>query len=204
MAATKKILKLTHNDANVKITSASADTATISVGTDLKLGSESVATGVVSTTVGAGGSGYTAPPQVVFTTSPGFSGWGAQAVAILAADAVSTVQMTNYGTGYTAAPAVSFVPVGTGGTGASGTAVLGTGARVTIEKVLWSVQTGSGSLTVTRNSEAVLTLFGSGEMDLNAKGMVEDQNNSHDIAVAFAGSGGTCFLKLRKVDGYEG
>jgi len=204
MAATKKILKLTHNDANVKITSASADSATISVATDLKLGSETIASGVVSVTMGTTGTGYTAPPQVVFSTATGFSGWGAQGVAVLSTGAVTAVQMTSYGSGYTAAPAVSFIPVGTGGTGAVGTAVLGTGARVTIEKLLWSVQTGTGSMSVTRNSEAVLTVYGTGEMDLNAKGMVEDQNNSFDIVVAFGGSGGSCFLKLRKVDGYEG
>src|SRR5574343_533634 len=110
MAATKKILKLTHHDATVKVTAASADNATVSVGTDLKLGSETITT-----------------------------------------------------------------------------------AKVSIEKLLWSVSHSAGTLTITRNSEVIATLYGTGEMDLNAKGMVEDSQSGSDLVVAFAGSGGTVF-----------
>lgn len=40
MAATKQVLKLTHNEAVVKVTNPTADTATIDLQTDLKLASE--------------------------------------------------------------------------------------------------------------------------------------------------------------------
>lgn len=121
MAATKVIQKLTHNEANVKITNATADTATIDLQTDLLLGSESL-------------------------------------------DASQTVN---------------------------------------IDKVFWSVGYAAGnSVTITRNSVAIATLFGSGEMNLNANGMVDDHNNTHDIVVTFAGTGGTVYLKLKKTKGY--
>jgi hypothetical protein len=202
MAALKKILKLTHNDANVKITSASADSATVGIQTDMKLGSESFSMGVVSVALSTGGSGYTAPPQVLFTPV-GTGGSDASAVAVLTSGVVTDVRVTNYGSGYTAAPTVAFVPAGTGGTGAVGTASLYTAARVAIEKIMWSVSPVSGaSMTITRNAEAVAVLYGSGEMDLNARGMTDDTHAAYDIGVAFAGSGGTAYLKLKKVSGY--
>lgn len=70
--------------------------------------------GVYKITVGASGSGYTAPPSV---TLSGGGGTGASAVAQMAGTNVQAVLVTNAGTGYTAAPSVSFA--GGGGTGAS-------------------------------------------------------------------------------------
>jgi len=203
MAATKRILKLTHNDANVKIITASADNATVGLLTDLKLGSESVSQGVVTVGLGNGGSGYTSAPQVVFTPA-GTGGTDAAAIAILnATGSVTAVNVTNYGSGYTAAPAVSFVPAGTGGTGATAAAALYTGARVAIDKIMWSTSPVAGaSITLTRNSEAIAVLFGSGEMDLNAKGMTDDSQAAYDIVCTFAGTGGTAYLKLKKVSGF--
>jgi len=202
MAATKKILKLTHGDANVKITSTAADTATIGIQTDLKLGSESFSLGVVAVALSTGGSGYTAPPQVVFNPV-GTGGTDASAVAVLTSGAVSEVRVTNYGSGYTAPPGVSFIAIGTGGSGAAGTASLYTGARVAIDKIMWSVSPVAGSyMTLTRNSEAVATLYGTGEMDLNARGMTDDTHAAYDILATFTGSGGTAYLKLKKVSGY--
>jgi hypothetical protein len=123
MAAIKQVLKLTHNEAVVKITNATADNASIDLQTDLKLTDE----------------------------------------------------------------------------------VLESNQTVHISKILFCVSPVSGaSITVTRNSVAEATLFGSGEFDFSANGMAESHNATHDITVTFAGTGGTVYLKLKKVDGYEG
>lgn len=120
MAARKVIQKLTHNEANVKITNATADNAVIDIDVDLKLASETIGT-----------------------------------------------------------------------------------PRVTIDKIFYSVSPVSGaSITITRNTVAIATLFGSGEINLNANGMTDDEQPAHDITVTFAGTGGTVYLKLKKVEGY--
>lgn len=69
---------------------------------------------VVTVSVLAGGSGYTAPPSVTFSSG------GASAIAMLAGTAIDSVRVVSGGTGYTAAPTVSFS--GGGGTGASAVA----------------------------------------------------------------------------------
>ncbi len=123
MAAQKIISKLAHNEANVKITNASADTATVDLQTDLKLSTE-------------------------------------------------TLEATQY---------------------------------VNIDKLVWSVSPVAGaSITITRNAVAIATLFGSGEMNLSAFGMTDDQLNTYDITVTFASTGGTLYMKLKKLTGYEG
>ncbi len=123
MAAQKIISKLAHNEANVKITNASADTATVELQTDLKLSTE-------------------------------------------------TLEATQY---------------------------------VNIDKLVWSVSPVAGaSITITRNAVAIATLFGSGEMNLSAFGMTDDQLNTYDITVTFASTGGTLYMKLKKLTGYEG
>ncbi len=80
---------------------------------------------VASATVSAGGSGYTAAPTVAIT---GGGGSGATATAGLA---VLSVAVTNGGSGYTSAPTVTFAAPPSGGTRATGTAVLdGSGTHV--------------------------------------------------------------------------
>jgi FtsP/CotA-like multicopper oxidase with cupredoxin domain len=75
-----------------------------------------------SVTVTAGGSGYTAPPTVVFTPVSG--GTGAAATAVLVNGVVTRVDITNRGTGYLAPPTVSFNTGGGPGSGAAATADL--------------------------------------------------------------------------------
>lgn len=86
------------------------------------LGTGADAGKVVSVTIDETGSNYTSAPVVSFTSAAVL----ATAVAALTADGVSTISMTNNGTGYTSAPTVALT--GGGGTGATATAVLGSGA----------------------------------------------------------------------------
>ncbi len=106
---------------------------------------------VARVTLGAGGSGYTSAPTVSFSggertqigmfrpirmdhtnclqvaiKSIQLNGSGATAIAVLTGAAVSSIIVTNVGTGYTSAPTVAFT--GGAGTGATATAVLGTNA----------------------------------------------------------------------------
>jgi hypothetical protein len=77
---------------------------------------------VVSVSLVAGGTGYTAPPNVAIV---GGGGTGAAAVAHMAGTAVESVVITASGTGYTGSPEVQFS--GGGGTGAAATAFAYTG-----------------------------------------------------------------------------
>jgi hypothetical protein len=70
--------------------------------------------------VTAGGSGYTAVPDV---TISGGGGQGAEALAVIAGGAVTGLVILSRGWGYTSAPSVAFS--GGGGTGAAATATIG-------------------------------------------------------------------------------
>jgi starch-binding outer membrane protein, SusD/RagB family len=74
---------------------------------------------VKSTTITAGGTGYTTAPSVNLT---GGGGTGATAVATVTGGVITRITITNRGKGYTTAPSVSFT--GGGGTGAMATAAL--------------------------------------------------------------------------------
>jgi phage tail sheath protein FI len=77
---------------------------------------------------GSGGSGYTTAPTVVVSRGGSdTTGAGAQAVATIGAGKVTAIVLTNPGLGYTATPTVTLT--GGGGTGATGTATLGTTAN---------------------------------------------------------------------------
>lgn len=64
---------------------------------------------VVSANVTAQGSNYLVPPAVVFTPANGSSGTGATALATVTGGGVTSIVITNGGSGYSAAPTVSFV-----------------------------------------------------------------------------------------------
>jgi len=78
---------------------------------------------VVSTTITAGGAGYTSSPTVAFSSG---GGTGAAGVAQIAAGSVTSVTVVHGGTNFTATPLITFV--GGGGAGATGVAVLTSGA----------------------------------------------------------------------------
>ena len=86
---------------------------------------------VASTTITAGGSGYTSDPTVAFS---GGGGSGAAGTAVRTGYAVSSITLTSVGSGYTSVPTIAFS--GGGGTGATATAVLqpvGTDAKSNID-----------------------------------------------------------------------
>jgi hypothetical protein len=67
----------------------------------------STAAGVVSsTTVTAGGAGYTSPPTVAFSAPPS-GGVQATGVAVISGGAVTAINITNPGSGYTSAPTIT-------------------------------------------------------------------------------------------------
>lgn len=90
--------------------------ATANLGTGANAGK------IVSVTIDANGSGYTSAPTVAFSSAAVL----ATAAASVNGGAVQSIAVTNNGTGYTSAPTVALT--GGGGTGATATAVLGSGA----------------------------------------------------------------------------
>lgn len=90
--------------------------ATANLGTGANAGK------IVSVTIDANGSGYTSAPTVAFSSAAVL----AAATASVSGGAVQSIAVTNNGTGYTSAPTVALT--GGGGTGATATAVLGSGA----------------------------------------------------------------------------
>lgn len=89
--------------------------ATANLGTGANAGK------IVSVTIDANGSGYTSAPTVAFSSAAVL----ATAAASVSGGAVQSIALTNNGTGYTSAPTVALT--GGGGTGATATAVLGSG-----------------------------------------------------------------------------
>mgnify|MGYP003634253410 CR=1 FL=1 len=76
--------------------------------------------GVESVTVSAGGTGYSGTPSVSFAAPPA-GGTTATGTVVVNAGVITGVVITNPGSGYVTAPAVTFTGAGTG---AAGTAVL--------------------------------------------------------------------------------
>jgi len=64
---------------------------------------------VTACNVTAGGTMYWSPPTVVFTPANGSAGYGATGTSVVANGIVTGVIMNNGGSGYTAAPSVSFI-----------------------------------------------------------------------------------------------
>jgi hypothetical protein len=78
--------------------------------------------GVTATTIGAGGSGYTSAPTIVFSDPQIAGGTTATGTVNLTGDEVTSITITDAGSGYTSAPTITFS--GGGGTGATATATL--------------------------------------------------------------------------------
>ena len=76
---------------------------------------------VASTTITAGGSGYSSAPTVTFSAAPA-GGITATGTATVSGGAVTAIVITNPGNGYSSAPTISFS--GGGGSGATATAAL--------------------------------------------------------------------------------
>lgn len=76
---------------------------------------------------------------------------------------------------------------------------------VNIVGVTWSGAIG-GIVTISRNGTTVMTLVADnpGQLDFGGQGMVPDTiNNTNDVVVTISGAQAECWLKLRKVAGYQ-
>ncbi|HEV8432004.1 MAG TPA: C25 family cysteine peptidase, partial [Thermoanaerobaculia bacterium] len=135
----------------------------------------SVAKSVVSASIGAGGTGYTSVPAVVFNNT-GSGGTGAAATAVLTGNSVSSIIITNGGSGYTTAPTISFT--GGGGAGASATANL----SVSSGNVSWNTFTLAAGATVTfvLNMQVGTTGLSAGQNQYVNTAKVHDSYNPTD------------------------
>ena len=92
-----------------------------------------ILSGVVNTSGLVAGNSYTPGTFNLIITGGGGSG-AAGTFVVTAGGTISTVTITNAGTGYSSAPNISFAN-STGGTGASVTAVIGSGATIAVSGI---------------------------------------------------------------------
>jgi len=149
--------------------------------------------GVVS-----GGSSYTSAPAVIISAPNSSNGVQATAVATTTANAVSYVTIIEAGTGYNAAPTITFS--GGGGSGANAVAGITTFAQGTVSVVITSGGTG-----YTNASNLSVTINGGGGTNANAKGIISGgivtqaimtnvgsgYTNTSNITVTITGGGGS-------------
>ncbi|MFO0966752.1 MAG: PKD domain-containing protein, partial [Gemmataceae bacterium] len=146
---------------------------------------------VQSVTVTNHGSGYTAPPTVVFT---GGDGSGAAATAVIGIG-VAGIAITDGGSGYLIAPTVTFS--GGGGSGAAGTAVID-GAGVVTGVLITSAGSGYTSTPTIAFSDPPSGSTATGTAVLTPTGAVIQVNMTSPgegytstPTVTFTGGGGT-------------
>jgi hypothetical protein len=145
-----------------------------------------------------GGSGFTSAPAVVISAPNNANGVQATAVATITANAVSSITITEAGTGYNASPTVTFV--GGGGSGANAVAGITTFVTGTV-----SVLVTNGGTGYTNASNLVVTISGGGGANATAQGIVSGgivtqvvmtnggsgYTNSSNISVSITGGGGS-------------
>jgi hypothetical protein len=88
---------------------------------------------------------------------------------------------------------------------AAGQVASGTTQTVNIVGVTWSGASGS-VITIERNNVIIMTLQGNcpNQLDFSGELMVPDSvNNTSDFIVTISGGYAECYLKLRKVFGYQ-
>lgn len=77
--------------------------------------------------------------------------------------------------------------------------------RVNIVGVVWTGASG-GVITITRNSVVIMTLQAApfGVIDFSGQQMISDSiENDEDVVVTISGAQAECWLRLRKVAGYN-
>jgi hypothetical protein len=145
-----------------------------------------------------GGSGFTSAPAVVISAPNNANGVQATAVATITANAVSSITITEAGTGYNASPTITFV--GGGGSGANAVAGITTFATGTV-----SVLVTSGGTGYTNASNLSVTISGGGGANATAQGIVSGgivtqvvmtnvgsgYTNASNISVSITGGGGS-------------
>ena len=145
-----------------------------------------------------GGSAYTSAPAVIISAPNSANGVQATAVATITANVVSSILITEAGTGYTSSPTVTFN--GGGGSGANAVAGITTFATGTV-----SVLVTAGGTGYTNASNLTVTIAGGGGANAAAQGIVaggivtqvvmtnvgSGYTNASNITVTIAGGGGT-------------
>jgi hypothetical protein len=145
-----------------------------------------------------GGSAYTSAPAVIISAPNSANGVQATAVATITANVVSSILITEAGTGYTSSPTVTFN--GGGGSGANAVSGITTFATGTV-----SVLVTAGGTGYTNASNLTVTIAGGGGANAAAQGIVSGgivtqvvmtnvgsgYTNASNITVTIAGGGGT-------------
>ena len=145
-----------------------------------------------------GGSAYTSAPAVIISAPNSANGVQATAVATITANVVSSILITEAGTGYTSSPTVTFN--GGGGSGANAVSGITTFATGTV-----SVLVTAGGTGYTNASNLTVTIAGGGGANAAAQGIVaggivtqvvmtnvgSGYTNQANITVTIAGGGGT-------------
>jgi hypothetical protein len=146
----------------------------------------------------SGGSGYTSAPAVVISAPNNTNGVQATAIATVTANAVSSIIITEAGTGYNTSPTISFV--GGGGSGANAVSGITTFAQGTVSVVITNGGTG-----YTNASNLSVTISGGGGTNATAQGIVSGgivtqavmtnvgsgYTNTSNITVTITGGGGS-------------
>jgi len=144
-----------------------------------------------------GGSSYSSAPAVIISAPNSANGVQATAVATITANVVSSITITEAGTGYTSSPTVTFN--GGGGSGANAVSGITTFATGTV-----SVLVTAGGTGYTNASNLTVTIAGGGGANAAGQGIVSGgivtqvvmtnvgsgYTNSSNITVTIAGGGG--------------
>ena len=145
-----------------------------------------------------GGSSYSSAPAVIISAPNSANGVQATAVATITANVVSSITITEAGTGYTSSPTVTFN--GGGGSGANAVSGITTFATGTV-----SVLVTAGGTGYTNASNLTVTIAGGGGTNAAGQGIVSGgivtqvvmtnvgsgYTNQANITVTIAGGGGT-------------
>ena len=142
-----------------------------SLGTDyINTPTITITSGITGTTTIVAGSGYTNGTYILRISGGG--GSGCTGTFTISGGGLTSISITNAGTGYTSAPTLSFSGAGAGvnasatatlGTGASATAVIGTGASASIsgiftnsKRMRFSLNNSLNDVKLSQNAKCVL------------------------------------------------
>ena len=141
---------------------------------------------ITEVTMVAGGSGYTAPPAVRFSSGA----FGATATAVLTPTSVASVFVTAGGSGYTSSPTVTLT--GGGGSGATATAIIDDDTNVV---TAITITAGGSGYT----SAPTVTLTGGGGSGATATAVLTPTSVA-SVSVTNGGTGGNLGTRLNFAD----
>jgi len=124
---------------------ATSGTGSVVVTTPVASATSTISGGVVTAiNLNGGGSGYTTPPAISFSSNSG--GTGAAATAVITGGSVTGFELTNGGTGYTSAPSVYF-----------------DGQSTTYSVSHGMIKQSAGTVTISENNIGSITTIGSAD-----------------------------------------